>query len=736
MEWKYGSRQWFESHYMITYVSRRHGIQLLVALSIHDTPRLPPRLTPIQRPLATNRSIDHSIAMRLSISVAAVLVALAVLRPPRVAVAQKYAAIFNFGDSLVDAGNLVVDGIPDYLATARLPYGMTYFGYPTGRCSDGRLVVDFIAQEVGLPLLPPSKAKNATFHRGANFAITGATSLDTPYFQGRGLGHTVWNSGSLHTQIKWFQDMKASICKSPQECRDLFRRSLFIVGEFGGNDYNSPLFAFRPLEEVHTFVPDVKLIEEGAVELVVPGVLPIGCFPVYLSIFRKQPEMYGRRSGCIRDLNTLSWVHNAALQRKIAELRLKHPGVRIMYADYYTPAIQFVLHAEKYGFLRQTPRACCGAPGVGEYNFNLTSKCGDPGSYACDDPSNHWSWDGIHLTEASYGHIAKGWLYAPYSTTRSTMKLLRIVLVLLLPAFSSCLPCRRRRYGDYDSIYSFGDSFADTGNGAVVFAEHSLFSPATKPPYGMTFFGHPHHRLHRFRQGANFAVSGATTLDASFFSDIPGVGKFVLNTSSSVQLGWFDSLKPSLCSPAQECKGFFHKSLFFMGEFGVNDYSFSVFGKTPLEDGAKAVVVPGIPPLGCMPPNLAMFPSTDPAGYEPGTGCLRQFNEIAVYHNTLLQDAIKNVQKNHPDVRVIYAEFFTPVIRIVQSPGTFSFTSDILRCCCGGGGKYNFNMSAGCGMPGATVCEDPSRHLFWDGLMTEAAYHFIADGWLNSINES
>jgi hypothetical protein len=54
--------------------------------------------------------------------------------------------VFNFGDSLVDAGNLVTDGIPDYLATARLPYGQTYFGYPTGRCSDGRLVVDFIGK--------------------------------------------------------------------------------------------------------------------------------------------------------------------------------------------------------------------------------------------------------------------------------------------------------------------------------------------------------------------------------------------------------------------------------------------------------------------------------------------------------------------------------------------------------------------------------------------------------------
>jgi hypothetical protein len=75
---------------------------------------------------------------------AASLLLLALLAAPRAAVAREYAAIFNFGDSLVDAGNLVVNGIPDYLATAKLPYGQTYFGYPTGRCSDGRLVIDFI----------------------------------------------------------------------------------------------------------------------------------------------------------------------------------------------------------------------------------------------------------------------------------------------------------------------------------------------------------------------------------------------------------------------------------------------------------------------------------------------------------------------------------------------------------------------------------------------------------------
>jgi hypothetical protein len=111
-----------------------------------------------------------------------------------------------------------------------------------------------------------------------------------------------------------------------------------------------PPFHIRGILKAGVCVLVQKLIAEGAVDLVVPGVLPNGCFPMYLSIFRKeQPEMYGPRSGCIKDLNTLSWVHNALLQRKIAELRRKHPGVRIVYADYYTAVMQFVLHAEKWG---------------------------------------------------------------------------------------------------------------------------------------------------------------------------------------------------------------------------------------------------------------------------------------------------------------------------------------------------------------------------------------------------
>uniref|UniRef100_A0A3B6GV20 GDSL esterase/lipase n=1 Tax=Triticum aestivum TaxID=4565 RepID=A0A3B6GV20_WHEAT len=270
----------------------------------------------------------------------------------------KYRALFNFGDSLADAGNLIANGVPDILATARLPYGQTYFGKPTGRCSDGRLVIDHLAQEFGLPLLPPSKANRSDLSHGANFAITGATALDTPYFEARGLGAVVWNSGALMTQIQWFRDLKPFFCNgTKEECKEFYANSLFVVGEFGGNDYNAPLFAGKGLTEAYKFMPDViqgisdgveELIAEGAVDLIVPGVMPTGCFPVYLNMLDMPAHEYGARSGCIRQYNTFSWVHNAHLKRALEKLRPKHPNVRIIYGDYYTPVVQFMLQPEKF----------------------------------------------------------------------------------------------------------------------------------------------------------------------------------------------------------------------------------------------------------------------------------------------------------------------------------------------------------------------------------------------------
>ena len=50
------------------------------------------------------------------------------------------------------------------------------------------------------------------------------------------------------------------------------------------------------------------------------------------------------------------------------------------------------------------------------------------------------------------------------------------------------------------------------------------------------------------RRGVNFAVGGATAMDPPFFQEIGASDKLWTNLSLSVQLGWFEQLKPSLCS--------------------------------------------------------------------------------------------------------------------------------------------------------------------------------------------
>ena len=71
---------------------------------------------------------------------------------------QNYTSMFSFGDSLTDTGNLLVSSPLSNHIVGRYPYGMTYFHRPTGRCSDGRLVVDFLGASVCVRRRPLASA--------------------------------------------------------------------------------------------------------------------------------------------------------------------------------------------------------------------------------------------------------------------------------------------------------------------------------------------------------------------------------------------------------------------------------------------------------------------------------------------------------------------------------------------------------------------------------------------------
>eukprot|EP00268_Persea_americana_P056101 TRINITY_DN6574_c2_g2_i2.p1 TRINITY_DN6574_c2_g2~~TRINITY_DN6574_c2_g2_i2.p1 ORF type:complete len:177 (+),score=20.51 TRINITY_DN6574_c2_g2_i2:299-829(+) len=130
-------------------------------------------------------------------------------------VAESYKSIFSFGDSLADTGNYLHLRANDHPRVGQSPYGQTYFHHPTGRFSDGRLVIDFIAQAIGIPFLPPYFAcpSDYDFRRGVNFAVGGATALDPEFFEERGI--YVETNYSLGHQIDRFKRILPSICSSP-----------------------------------------------------------------------------------------------------------------------------------------------------------------------------------------------------------------------------------------------------------------------------------------------------------------------------------------------------------------------------------------------------------------------------------------------------------------------------------------------------------------------------------------
>lgn len=76
------------------------------------------------------------------------------------------------------------------------------------------ILIMHAAEAFGLPLLPPSLARDQSFHQGANFAVGGATALDIEFFEQRGLADFVGNNNSLSVQIRWFEELKPYLCNT------------------------------------------------------------------------------------------------------------------------------------------------------------------------------------------------------------------------------------------------------------------------------------------------------------------------------------------------------------------------------------------------------------------------------------------------------------------------------------------------------------------------------------------
>lgn len=355
-----------------------------------------------------------------------ILVVVIIASPPLfTACRPSFSSIFSFGDSLADTGNLYFSYQQPSQHCFSPPYGETYFHHPSARCSDGRLIIDFICESLGVPTVKPylgiknGGLEDRSANEGVNFAVIGATALDVSFFEERGI-HNVETNYSLTVQLNWFKELLPALCNhSSSNCHEVLENSLFLVGEIGGNDFNYPLFIQKSISEVKTYVPHVinaitsainELIYLGARTLIVPGNFPLGCNAIYLTKYETKDKNQYDSAGCLKWLNAFAEFYNQKLQYEIHRLRGIHPDANIIYADYYNAVLPLYHYPTKYGFTGL--KACCGIGGP--YNYNTSKACGDPDVIACEDPSQYIGWDGIHLTEAAYKLIADGLINGPY----------------------------------------------------------------------------------------------------------------------------------------------------------------------------------------------------------------------------------------------------------------------------------------------------------------------------------
>ncbi|CAK9309102.1 unnamed protein product [Citrullus colocynthis] len=206
-------------------------------------------------------------------------------------------AIYQLDDSISDTGNLIRENLNTPFS--HLPYGETFFNNPTGRCSNGLLMIDYFVN--------PYLNKDALTNHGVNFAVAGSTALSSELLSQKKISSPVTNS-SLNHQLDWMFSHFKSICYNQRDCNEKLHNALFLVD----------------------MVPDVvqsikiaieRVISYGATRVVVPGNFPIGCFPIYLTGFQTNDTTAYDELHCLKDLNDFATYHNDQIKEMIEALK-------------------------------------------------------------------------------------------------------------------------------------------------------------------------------------------------------------------------------------------------------------------------------------------------------------------------------------------------------------------------------------------------------------------------------
>lgn len=313
---------------------------------------------------------------------------------------QEFTAMYVFGDSLSDPGNNL--NFHTTLTKANyFPYGIDFPDGPTGRWTNGKLLVDYLVEFAGLPLLPayanPStKGKNILF--GVNYASAGAGILED---SGRILGSLF----SFSEQIQNFKNTLNQLRdQMAEEEMSQYLAKALVVLAISSNDYdlnyllpvlsNSSLL-YSPDEYADILVKTYKgyileLHSWGLRKFFIVDVPPIGCTPFFKGAGRQ----------CATGINDIVEKFNSQLKSLVYHLNSDFTDSKFTYGSAFQWLFELRDNSTAYG-LTVIDKGCCRLSNIGLEIVCL------PLQIPCTNRDQYIFWDFVHPSQAANRIIAK-----------------------------------------------------------------------------------------------------------------------------------------------------------------------------------------------------------------------------------------------------------------------------------------------------------------------------------------
>ncbi|XP_015057321.2 GDSL esterase/lipase At1g71691-like [Solanum pennellii] len=302
-------------------------------------------------------------------------------------------AMFIFGDSLIDNGNN--NNLPSFAKANYYPYGIDFDGGPTGRFSNGYTMVDEIAEQLGLPLIPAHSEASSSGEQmrfGVNYASAASGILDDT-------GRNFVGRIPFNQQIKNFEDTLDEITDNlgAPDVAQALAKCIFFVG-MGSNDYlNNYLMPnydtknhYNPQQYANLLVQHytqqlTRLYNLGGRKFVIGGVGLMGCIP---SILAKSNS-----NVCSEEVNELILPFTNNVKSMLTNLNVNLPGSKFIYIDIKNMFQDLLTNYRQYGF-SVINRGCCG---IGRNRGQITCL---PMQTPCPNRDQYIFWDAFHPTEA------------------------------------------------------------------------------------------------------------------------------------------------------------------------------------------------------------------------------------------------------------------------------------------------------------------------------------------------